>query len=191
EILRASHGLNVGLRYLDGAFNFDGLAAGDFINVRFASELVWFDAYTTNPDRTHRNPNILIWERRPWLIDHGAAIYSHHSWNAVDAERTRTSFPLIRDHVLLAQAADIQSADRRLAPRLTSEVLHAVLAAVPDALLLDPLIAGEFATAADARARYIEYLTVRLAEPRLYVPEALEARELRAREPIRRRQARR
>jgi hypothetical protein len=191
EILRGSHGINVGLRYLDGAFNFDAFAAGAFIDATFASDVVWFDAFTTNPDRTHRNPNILIWERKPWLIDHGAALYSHHSWNTVDAERTRTSFPLIRDHVLLALADDIQAADRRLAGRLTGDVIGAVMAAVPDALLMDPLIAGEFDTAADARARYTGYLTERLAVPRLYVPEALEARELRLREPVRRRQARR
>src|SRR3954471_17656917 len=97
EILPGSHGINVGARYLDGAFNFDPHAAGEYIPPSLASELVWFDGYTTNPDRTHRNPNILIWQRKPWLIDHGAAIYAHHSWATVDAERTRTAFPLIKD----------------------------------------------------------------------------------------------
>src|SRR5918995_2213328 len=131
EILSRSHGINVGARYLDGAFNFDSFAAREIIDSRFASDLVWFDAYTTNPDRTHRNPNILIWQRRPWLIDHGAAIYAHHSWSTVDAERTRTPFPLIRDHVLLTQADDIEAADRRLSARLSAQVLEEVLAAVP------------------------------------------------------------
>jgi hypothetical protein len=191
EILRGSHGLNVGARYLDGAFNFDPFAAGDLIDSEFASALVWFDAYTTNPDRTHRNPNILIWRRTPWLIDHGAAIYAHHSWSTVDAERTRTPFPLIRDHVLLAQADDIEAADRRLTPGLSTQVLDQVLGAVPDALLLDPLVAGEFADADAARVRYREYLSGRLEEPRLFVPEAIDARELRLEQPVLRRQARR
>lgn len=191
EILRGSHGLNVGARYLDGAFNFDPFAAGDFIDSEFASALVWFDAFTTNPDRTHRNPNILIWRRTPWLIDHGAAIYAHHSWSTVDAERVRTPFPLIRDHVLLARADDIEAADRRLTPRLSTEVLDQVLDALPDTLLLDPLIAGEFADAEAARARYREYLSGRLEEPRLFVSEASEARELRLGQPALRRQARR
>src|SRR5918997_3988687 len=151
EILRGSHGINVGARYLDGAFNFDSFAARQFIDPDFASDLVWFDAYSTNPDRTHRNPNILIWQRRPWLIDHGAGIYAHHSWSTADRERTRTSFPLIRDHVLLALADDVEGADRRLAGGITGAVLDQVLAAVPDALLLDPLIAGEFAGADQAR----------------------------------------
>src|SRR5918997_1661716 len=176
EILRGSHGINVGARYLDGAFNFDCFAARQFIDADFASELVWFDAYTTNPDRTHRNPNILIWQRAPWLIDHGAAIYAHHSWSTADMERTRTPFPLIRDHVLLAEAEDIVGADRRLTERLSPQVLDDVLATVPDLLLLDPLIAGEAVTSETARARYREYLSNRLEEPRFFVREAIEAR---------------
>ena len=191
EILRASHGINVGMRYLDGAFNFDGFAAGDLVDGTFASELVWFDAFTTNPDRTHRNPNILIWQRQPWLIDHGAAIFAHHAWANVDAERTRTPFPLIRDHVLLANADAIEQADSRLAPRITPELLRAVTDAVPDALLLDPLIASGFPDAEAARERYREYLRVRITEPRAFVQTAVDARASRMSEPVQRRQARR
>jgi hypothetical protein len=191
EILRGSHGINVGARYLDGAFNFDSFAAGQFIDEQFASELVWFDAYATNPDRTHRNPNILIWQRKPWMIDHGAAIYAQHSWSTVDQERTHTPFPLIRDHVLLEQAEDVEAADRRLAPQLSREVLEEIAASVPDELLLDPLIAGEFPNADTARAHYVAYLSERLGGPRQFVREAIAARRQRQREPIQRRQARR
>ena len=191
QILHASHGLNVGVRYLDGAFNFDPFAAGECISPAFASELVWFDAYMTNPDRTHRNPNIMIWQRKPWLIDHGAAIYAHHSWSTVDLERARTPFPLIREHVLLTTADDIEGADRQLVDRLSSAVLQEVLALVPDALLRDPLIVGEFPSADAARARYHEYLSSRLVEPRDFVAEAIESRERRLTQPMLRRQARR
>jgi hypothetical protein len=191
EILRASHGLNVGMRYLDGAFNFDALAAGQFIDDRLASSIVWFDAYTTNPDRTHRNPNILICERRPWLIDHGAALYAHHAWKTVDEARTRTPFPLIRDHVLLRHATELRAADHQLAESITPALLDSILGAVPDVLLLDPVTAGEFASAAAARARYQAYLTERLAAPREFVDEAVRAREARLHEPLQRRHARR
>ncbi|HEY0672738.1 MAG TPA: HipA family kinase [Longimicrobiales bacterium] len=191
EILRASHGVNVGLRYLDGAFNYDGFAAGEFIPQALAAEIVWFDAFLTNPDRTHRNPNILIFERHPWLIDHGAALYAHHSWSGVDAERTRTPFPLIKDHVLLRAAADLNAADARLQARLDSASLARLLAGVPDALLLDPIIAGEFSDAAAARRRYHDYLLQRLAAPRAFVAEAVQARETRLHEPVQRRRARR
>lgn len=55
ELLRASHGVNFGLRYLDGAFNFDGAAPGEMVSSQLASRIVWLDAWLTNPDRTHRD----------------------------------------------------------------------------------------------------------------------------------------
>lgn len=176
DVLRASHGINVGLRYLDGAFNYDNTAAGELVSADFATRLVWFDAYVTNPDRTHRNPNVLIWERRPWLIDHGAALYAHHDWEAVDEARVHTPFPRIREHVLLERSANLEAIDGELAATLSDECIGDVLAKVPDALLLDRTRAQEFATADDARARYWDYLTRRRDHPRTFVHEAVRAR---------------
>ena len=45
---------------------------------RLAADVVWFDALVTNVDRTPRNPNLLVWHGRLWLIDHGAALYQQH-----------------------------------------------------------------------------------------------------------------
>lgn len=186
DLLVASHGVNVGLRYLDGAFNYDGGAAGELVDPAFAAEVVWLDALVTNPDRTARNPNLLVWERRPWLIDHGSALYIHHAWGSADPARTRTPFPLIAEHVLLLSAGDVAAADARLAPRLTPDRLRAVLETVPAALLMDPLARGEFRAAEEARARYVAYLTARLAEPRAFVAEAERARAERRAAPRRR-----
>ncbi len=179
DLLRASHGVNVGLRYLDGAFNYDALAADSFVDARLASDLVWFDALMTNPDRTHRNPNLMICERKPWLIDHGAALYAHHSWENVDDARTRSPFPLIKDHVMLARAEDIDGADARMAPSITRALVEDVVNAVPDALI------------GDERARYVEYLIKRIQTPRAWVAEAKRARAERAATPPLRREARR
>ncbi len=176
DLLRASHGINVGLRYLDGAFNFAPSAAGELIDSALASRIVWLDAFTTNPDRTHRNPNLLVWQRRAWLIDHGAALYAHHDWASVDEARTRTPFPMIRDHVLLAQASDIEGADAALASRITEPLLAGILGAVPDALMLGTPGGSEFASADDARRRYLAYLLERLRAPRAFVTEAVSAR---------------
>jgi hypothetical protein len=178
DLLRRSHGTNVGLRYLDGAFNFDLSAAGEFVTPELAAQVVWLDAFTTNPDRTARNPNLLVWERRPWLIDHGAALYAHHDWAAVDDDRTRTGFSLIRSHVLLPQSGDIAAADRRSTELLKGGAIRDVIAAIPDSLLVDTASgATDFATAAEARARYERYLTTRLAGPRVFVEEAIAAQE--------------
>ena len=49
---------------------------------------MWLDALATNVDRTARNPNLLLWHGRLWLIDHGAALYLQHG--GLDARRTPT-----------------------------------------------------------------------------------------------------
>lgn len=177
DLLRASHGINVGLKYLDGAFNFDTSAAGEFISPDLAARIVWFDALVSNPDRTHRNPNLLIWNRLPWLIDHGAALYAHHDWASVDEARTRSAFPLIKSHVLLAESGDITRADEEMAAAITDDTIEQVVANVPDELLSDSVATGEFSSADVARTRYVDYLTARLRSPRAFVIEAAEARE--------------
>lgn len=176
DLLRKSHGVNFGIRYLDGAFNFDPNAADEFISSELASRIVWFDAFLTNPDRTHRNPNLLIWNRKPWLIDHGAALYAHHDWPSVDEARTRSPFPLIKDHVLLSSADEIDKADAYMIEHLSEESITKAVAGVPDALLRDETIAVDFSKPAAARRRYVDYLTLRLREPRSFVTEAIQAR---------------
>lgn len=189
DVLRGSHGTNVGLRYLDGAFNLDLLAAGELVGSDFAADLVWLDAWLTNPDRTARNPNLLVWQDSLWLIDHGAAIYAHHDWARVDEERTRTPFPRIRDHLLLGRSGDLRAADARMVERLAGGAVEEAIAAVPDELLLDR--PGPFASAAHARRRYVDYLEARLAPPRPFVEEAIRAGDELARQPPRRLAARR
>ncbi|NUO64446.1 MAG: aminotransferase class I and II [Gemmatimonadaceae bacterium] len=191
EILKKSHGVNVGLRYLDGAFNFDPSAGREFVSRDLATRLVWFDAYVTNPDRTHRNPNLLLWKREPWLIDHGAALYAHHDWRSVDEARARGSFPLIKSHVLLEESGDLVAADAAMKRAITPAVIDSVLSRVPDALLLDSVNGGEFQSGDDARARYRDYLTTRLAASETFTAAAIEARDALGREPRRRLQARR
>ncbi len=178
ELLRRSHGTNVGLRYLEGAFNFDPSAAGALVSPELAARTVWLDALTTNPDRTHRNPNLMIWQRRPWLIDHGAALYAHHDWASVDDARTRSPFPLIRTHVLLAVAGDLTAADAECAHRLSGDAIAGVVATVPDDLLMDSAAgSGDFPSAQAARARYTRYLSERLAARTIWVAEATAAQE--------------
>ena len=191
EILKKSHGVNVGLRYLDGAFNFDPSAAREYLSPELATRLVWFDAFVTNPDRTHRNPNLLVWKREPWLIDHGAALYAHHDWQSVDAARARGAFPLIKSHVLLEESGDLRAMDVEMRSVLTPAVIDAVLARVPDELLLDSVNGREFSSGDEARARYRDYLGARLAASEGFVAAAIEARDTLRREPRRRLQARR
>lgn len=183
DILQGSRGLNVGLRYLPGAFNFDLLAVGDLDPV-LASEIVWLDALTTNIDRTPRNPNLLHWQGGVWLIDHGAALYFHHDWTSVDEQKMISPFAPIRDHVLLPVASDLQGADRRMAERVTPAVIADILLGVPDELLMDAPegVDPPFATPQQNRDAYNRYFTRRLQSPRAFAATAIEARNAKLQE---------
>ena len=181
DILRASHGANVGLGFVPGAFAYDPVAHSDLVPPDLAADVVWLDALTTNIDRTARNPNLLVARGddgpQLWLIDHGAALYFHHDWPSVTPERARTPFPAIRDHVLLPVASSIAEADARLALQLSLDAITGVLDDVPDALLLAaaPGRAPDFETAQAGRDAYAGYFAQRLAAPRPWVDAAQAA----------------
>lgn len=181
DILQGSRGVNVGLLYLEGALNYDPLASAPLITPALAADVVWLDAFTTNIDRTPRNPNLLVWQNAVYLIDHGASLYFHYDWPSVAEERVGTPFPMIKDHVLLPHAADLEAADARMAARLDEGVFRAILEQVPDALLMDAPEgqAPPFATAEENRAAYVGYLARRLNGPRAFVDEAVRAQAAR------------
>ena len=79
DLLQGSQGLNLALHFLSGAITFDPVVTT--VDAKLASQIVWLDAYITNVDRTFKNTNMLIWHKELWLIDHGACLYFHHSWN--------------------------------------------------------------------------------------------------------------
>jgi hypothetical protein len=170
--IAASGGINVALDYLPGAVKFDPIVRAP--DARLASEVVWFDALVTNVDRTARNTNMLMWHRRLHLIDHGAALYFHHASDEYLA-RSGDPFDRIKDHVLLPFASALAQAHEPLLARLTPEVVQAIVAQVPDSLLADD---STFATPAQRRAAYNEYLLRRLASPHAFVEEALRAHAL-------------
>src|SRR5262245_14943885 len=134
DLLRASAGLNIALDYLPGALNWEpGLAPPP--DRELAAAVVWFDALITNVDRTPKNPNMLRWHRRLYLIDHGASLYFHHDWRDHLA-RSRSPFPMIRNHALLPLAGDLRAADAALAPRITEAALRDIVTQVPDEWLM-------------------------------------------------------
>src|SRR6201992_2171074 len=104
ELIKASAGLSLALDYLPGAVMFDPLAEKPA--AALASDIVWFDAFVTNVDRTPRNANMLVWHRQLQLIDHGAALYFQHSWNKY-LERATDPFTRVKDHILLPFAASL------------------------------------------------------------------------------------
>lgn len=167
DLLRASHGDNLGLDYLPGSL---GIERPTGIDPAFAARVVWFDALVQNVDRSWRNPNLLRWHGQPWLIDHGAALYFHHDWSGRDAAATRP-YPNARDHVLLPVASSLVEAHAALTPLVTPELLDEVLRLVPDQWLADE---PGFADVAGVRSAYADVLTRRLAAPASWL-DAVEA----------------
>ncbi|MEO8966929.1 MAG: HipA family kinase [Solirubrobacteraceae bacterium] len=162
ELIAASVGLNLGVDFLPGALPYSPADSAQ-PDPELAADVVWLDALTTNVDRSARNPNLLLWHGRLWLIDHGAALYLQHGGLDPAAHAARP-FPQIAEHVLLAQAGSITAADQRLRARLAADPLDAVTALVPP-----DWFAG---TPAEV---YVDYLRRRLADGG-FVTEAEEAR---------------
>jgi hypothetical protein len=171
DLLRASVGLNLGVAYLPCAFAYNPLLKPP-PSPALASEIVWFDAFVTNVDRTPRNANLLIAQNELWLIDHGAALYFHHDWSNY-LERSKTPFSMIKQHTLLPFAEQMGAANDRLAPKLTRAELARIVNLVPAVWLSDePSFSGE----AEHRAAYVAYLQSRLNASSIFVEEAANAR---------------
>lgn len=170
-LLKESVGLNLALDFLPGSVAFDPVA-GPAPSAEEASEVVWFDAFVTNVDRTARNPNLLAWHRRVWLIDHGAALYFHHAWDGLE-DRSRMPFPMVKEHVLLPWATELAGAGARLAGRLGDGAIARVVSEIPDAWLER---AGGGPGPAEVRAAYVRHLEARRAAAQMLVEEADRAR---------------
>lgn len=165
DLLKASVGLNLAVHYLSGAITFDPTVTK--LDPRLASEIVWLDCLLTNVDRTPRNTNMLIWHRELWLIDHGAALYFHHSPHNWE-DQAKKPFRLIKDHVLLPYASELEAVDREFSAVLTSERIKSIVDLIP----------GEWlAQEDDQRSVYEQFLISRLENSEVFVKEAQYARE--------------
>jgi hypothetical protein len=137
-----------------------------------ASRILWFDALVANADRSVRNPNMLVWHERLWLIDHGASLYFHHGRSGWETAHRRP-YAAAQEHVLLPFAASLPEADATLSPMLTPETVRRVVKLVPDEWLNDE---PGFEEAEVVRSAYVEYFSARLEEPRNWVLALEEAR---------------
>ena len=166
ELIEASPGPNLGMDFLPGALPFTLAANATDIDSGFAADVVWFDALVTNVDRTHRNPNLLVWHGRIWLIDHGAAFFRQHGERPI-SQTVHEPVPMLAEHVLLPVAGPIAEADERLGSMALAAV-GAAVAAIPDAWLgVNP---------ASRRGDLAAFLAQRLARPRSFVQEIERAR---------------
>lgn len=169
DLLKASIGGNMGLHYLSGSITYDPVSHRT--DAELASRLVWFDAWLMNVDRTPKNTNLLFWNRELWLIDHGASLYFHHNWNSWKDYIARPFQP-IKDHVLLPEAAALETADTYMKSVFSRQRITEVVSRVPDSWLE---AYGE-GSPADIRQVYVDFLTERLEQSSVFVNEARNAR---------------
>jgi hypothetical protein len=163
DLLRASHGLNLGVDFLPGALDFETGAAT--VGGPLAGRIMWFDALVSNADRSWRNPNMLLWHGSLYVIDHGATLTFHHRWAGAAAAAERLYD--VSDHALLGCGAEVEAADAELGPRLSSDVIRGVVAEVPAEWL-----AGEpgFDDVEHLRDAYVAQVEARLVARPAWLP---------------------
>jgi hypothetical protein len=171
DLLTASVGTNLGVDFLPGSLGYDGSRPPD---ADLAERIIWLDALTANVDRTWSNPNLLVWHGRTWAIDHGAALYFHHSWpsRAPAPERFAAQPFDASRHVLRDVAGDVARRHDELAARVTPEAVETVIAEVPDEWI-EPT--PDLADAPAVRAAYASMLRARLEGPLTWLPAGVAA----------------
>ncbi|TKB95980.1 HipA family kinase [Pedobacter cryophilus] len=169
DLLKFSTGLNLALHYLSGSITYDpGVKLVDSL---LASKIVWLDALLMNMDRTARNTNMLWWHQELWLIDHGAALYFHHSWNNWE-EQAKSPFNLIKDHVLLSQATNLYELNVQLKAILNPQIIADIVNLIPD----EWLKGDHFSIPDEYRNAYNLFLNSRIANADIFVKAADNAR---------------
>jgi hypothetical protein len=169
DLLKFSTGLNLALKYLSGSITYD--PAVKTLSAELASKIVWLDALLMNMDRTARNTNMLIWHKDLWLIDHGAALYFHHSWRNWEEQAT-SPFLLIKDHVLLKQASEISKWNEELVSLLADGFIDKIVQLIPD----EWLTGDHFPKPQDYRNAYCTFLKTRIKNSLNFVKTAEDAR---------------
>ncbi|MCI0920281.1 HipA family kinase [Sphingobacterium rhinopitheci] len=165
DLLKFSVGKNLGVHFLNGAITFD--ANVDDIQEVEASKIVWLDALLMNVDRTARNTNMLIWHKELWLIDHGASLYFHHSWDNWQEQMVKP-FVQIKDHVLLKKASQVREIDSSYKDKFSTENIQNILDTIPDEWLIEE---GRDLTANEVREVYLQFLIGRIAHTELFIQQ--------------------
>ncbi|TCC90449.1 aminotransferase class I and II [Pedobacter frigiditerrae] len=170
DLLKASVGLNLALHYLSGAITYDPTVTK--IEPLLASQIIWLDCLLTNMDRTPRNTNMLFWHKELWLIDHGASLYFHHSWQNWE-EQAKRPFMLVKDHVLLPQADLLNEVNESFKTILTPGLIQDILNLITDEWLNEDI----FKSSQAQREAYALFLNTRIANSAVFVKEAQNAKE--------------
>jgi hypothetical protein len=166
DLLKFSTGLNLGLHYLSGSITFDAVV--NTVDAELASKIVWLDAFLMNIDRTARNTNMLFWNKKLWLIDHGASLYFHHNPEAWE-EQAIKPFVQIKDHVLLSKANDLEQVKDKVKFLISKEFLEEIVNLIPENWIPDTETAD--------KKMYLSFLLKRLENSEIFETQIENARK--------------
>ena len=123
RLLKASAGLNLAIDYLPGSVMFDPAARDKATAPEARCRLVRC-IYAKCRSHRRRNTNLLVWHRKLYPIDHGAALFFHHDWDCME-EKIAAPFAEIRNHVAVAMGG-ADSRGRKLVAReqLTAKLIE-------------------------------------------------------------------
>lgn len=170
DLLKFSVGLNLGLHFLSGAITYDPLVS--IADALSASKVVLLDSILMNMDRTARNTNLLNWNKELWLIDHGASLYFHHAWGNWE-KHANSTFPLIKDHVLLDRASLLADVSKEMTEKLNDALIENIVSLIPDEWLLEE---SDSFTPDEKRSMYTAFLKIKISKLDLLTKEAENAR---------------
>lgn len=170
DLLKFSTGTNLALHYLSGAVTYDQVVNEP--DELIASKIVWLDSYLMNVDRTVRNTNMLMWHNEIWLIDHGASLYFHHTWDNW-SEQAVKPFVQIKDHVLLPYATKLSSVDDEMHELINDSIIEKIVANLPDSWLLEH---SSELSPCEIRGVYADFLKLRLSSSSVFLNQAQNAR---------------
>ena len=106
------------------------------------------------------------------MIDHGAALYFHHSWNNWESHAKR-GFASVKDHVMLGIADALPEAEEAIRKRVSRGTIADIVSVIPEEWLedeADPL------GPAEKRKAYVDFIATRLANIGTFRKEAEDAR---------------
>jgi hypothetical protein len=166
DLLKFSTGLNLGLHYLSGSITFDSVV--NTVDSEMASKIVWLDAFLMNIDRTARNTNMLFWNKKLWVIDHGASLYFHHNPEGWE-EQTVKPFLQIKDHVLLSKANDLEQMKDKAKSLISKEFLEEIVNLIPENWIPETEVAN--------KKMYLNFLLKRLENAHIFETQIENARK--------------
>ena len=116
---------------------------------------------------------MLLWHKELWLIDHGAALYFHHSWQKWE-EKASQPFLQVKDHVLLSRATELETVDAAYRLLISKERIVGIVSLIPDEWLMKD---SPFESAGAHREAYARFLEIRIEHSEIFVKEAQHARK--------------